>query len=123
MPCAQPIYFEGDILSDKLPINNSKPFGIFEVDIESPINIKIPLLQTKVKLKNGTTRTISPLGTWTGHYFSDELYNASKHGYKFKVKRGGKYMSSSSLILNHTLLEKKSRIFLLKSIFYHKFYY
>lgn len=39
-------------------------------------------------MKNGITRTIAPIGNWTGHYFSDELYNAEKLGYKFKVKRG-----------------------------------
>ena len=91
MPCGEPIYFEGDILNPNIiklsHIGEDKPFGIFEVDIECPLDIKIPLLQTRVKTKKGT-RTIAPVGTWTGHYFSDELYNASKFGYKFKVKRG-----------------------------------
>lgn len=34
--------------------------------------------------------TITPIGNWTGakHYLSDELYNAAKYGYKFKVIRG-----------------------------------
>lgn len=90
MPCGQPIYFEGDILNPNL-FNSSniedKPFGIFEVDIETPSDMKIPLLQLRIKTNNGF-RTIAPLGNWTGNYFSDELYNASKYGYKFKVKRG-----------------------------------
>lgn len=88
MPCGEPIYFEGDILSPNIyKSGEEKPFGIFEVDIETPLDIKIPLLQTRIKTKNGF-RTIAPLGTWSGHYFSDELYNASKYGYKFKIKRG-----------------------------------
>jgi hypothetical protein len=57
MPTGIPIYFEGDILNKYLN-NNNKPFGIFEVDIETPLDIKIPLLQTRIKTKNGF-RTIS----------------------------------------------------------------
>lgn len=102
MPVGNPIYFEGDILIQGNVVNKSlsnqskitgpqlgeaKPFGIFEVEIETPDDLKIPLLQTKVKTKKGY-RTITPLGHWTGHYFSDELYNAAKFGYKFKVLRG-----------------------------------
>jgi hypothetical protein len=86
MPTGTPIYFEGDILS---VWNNDqeKPFGIFDVDIISPENIKIPLLQTRFKTSDGY-RTIAPIGTWSGKYFSEELYNASKYGYKFKIKSG-----------------------------------
>jgi hypothetical protein len=66
MPVGNPIYFEGDILKT-YEINSSsqgdKPYGIFEVDITAPLDIKIPLLQTRVKLNNGTFRTISPIGT------------------------------------------------------------
>lgn len=93
MPSGKPIYFEGDIFNMKSAHpafkveNEEKPFGIFEVDIISPDNMKIPLLQTRVKTKNGY-RTISPIGSWSGHYFSEELYNAAKYGYTFKVKRG-----------------------------------
>jgi hypothetical protein len=64
MPCGEPIYFEGDILLNNDLSNdyknNGKPYGIFEVDIIAP-NIKIPLLQTKIKINNGN-RTISPTG-------------------------------------------------------------
>ena len=86
MPVGKPIYFEGDIINiDNYLINHDKPFGIFEVDIESPDYIKI--LQTRIKTNKGF-RTIAPIGKWTGKYFSEELYNAEKFGYKFKVKRG-----------------------------------
>ena len=86
MPVGIPSYFEGDIINVKAN-SKEKPFGIFEVDIESPDNLHIPLLQTRIKTNNGY-RTISPIGNWSGKYFSDELYNAEKFGYKFKVKRG-----------------------------------
>nr|YP_025890.1 DNA-directed DNA polymerase [Moniliophthora perniciosa]AAQ74286.1 DNA-directed DNA polymerase [Moniliophthora perniciosa] len=86
MPTGEPIYFEGDILNI---YNNEgdKPFGIFEVEITTPEYIKIPLLQKRIKTDKGY-RTISPIGNWTGKYFSEELYNAAKYGYKFQIKRG-----------------------------------
>ena len=59
MPVGKPIYFEGDILSVQ---NKERPFGIFEVDIIAPENMKIPLLQTRVKTAKGY-RTIAPIGT------------------------------------------------------------
>src|ERR1700712_2992133 len=63
MPVGNPIYFEGDILKVYETDNSSdKPFGIFEVEVEAPSDIKVPLLQTRVKVKNGTTRTIAPTG-------------------------------------------------------------
>jgi hypothetical protein len=66
MPSDNPVYFEGDIMKTYNHNNDladlDKPFGIFEVDIETPKDIKIPLLQTKVKVKNGTYRTIAPIG-------------------------------------------------------------
>lgn len=96
MPSGTPIQFEGDIL--EVWEENSKPFGIFEVEVKSPENIKVPLLQTRLKLKNGSTNTVSPIGTWSGHYFSDELYNAAKFGYTYKVKRG--YLFERSNIFN-----------------------
>ena len=65
-----PIYFEGDILNMEYD-KNDKPFGIFEVDIESPLDIKIPLLQTRINTGKGF-RTIAPIGNWSGYYFSDE---------------------------------------------------
>jgi hypothetical protein len=90
MPVGSPINFEGDISligpgSGYNLIN--KLFGFFEVEIESPHNMNIPLLQTRLKTKNGD-RTIAPLGTWRGTYFSEELFNAMKYGYKFKIIRG-----------------------------------
>nr|BAM29340.1 dnapol [Lentinula edodes] len=92
MPVEKPIYFEGDIfILNNINISSlyqtDKPFGIFEVEIETPSNIKIPILQKRIKTNKGY-RTIAPIGNWSGIYFSDELYNAQKYGYKFKVIRG-----------------------------------
>lgn len=88
MPVGDPTYFEGDISKFNSYYNsNERPFGVFEVEVIAPKYIKIPLLQKRYKV-NGATSTISPLGRWTGVYFSEELYNAEKHGYSFTIKRG-----------------------------------
>jgi hypothetical protein len=87
MPVGNPTYFEGDILSATQKDKNINPFGIFEVEVTAPKNLKIPLLQTRVKTKNGYM-TISPLGTWSGVYDSGELFNSLDTGYTFKVLRG-----------------------------------
>ena len=92
MPVGKIIYFRGDIL--KL---YNKPYGIFKVEIETTEILKNPILQTKFNIKNGF-RTISPLGSWTGWYHSEELYNAVKFGYKFKVLEG--YTFESKYIFN-----------------------
>jgi hypothetical protein len=82
MPVGNITYFEGDI--NKI---NPKSFGIFEVEVTSPKEINIPLLQTRIKT-NSVSKTVSPLGNWTGVYFSEEIYNAMAHGYTFKIIRG-----------------------------------
>jgi hypothetical protein len=82
MPTDNPVYFEGDIFSIE-----PNAFGFFEVEVTAPKDINIPLLQLRYETKNGT-KTIAPTGTWHGIYFSEELYNAQKHGYTFKVIRG-----------------------------------
>lgn len=92
MPVGEPIYFEGDIL--KIDPN---AYGFFEVDVESPCAFtdsfieryfNIPFLQCKVKTPHGGLRTVSPVGTWSGVYLSDEIKKALTLGYKFKIKRG-----------------------------------
>lgn len=83
MPVGVPTYFEGDIF-----IKENRPFGIFEVEVESPLDLNVPILQTKFKTTNGGVRTITPLGKWVFTYFSEEIYNAMDFGYKFKILRG-----------------------------------
>jgi len=90
MPVGSPTYFEGDISligpGSGYNIMN-KLFGFFEVEVEAPKSMKIPLLQTRLKTNYGY-RTVAPVGTWTGTYFSEELFNAKNYGYKFKILRG-----------------------------------
>jgi len=82
MPVGTPTFFEGDIT--KIDPN---AFGFFNVEITAPIDMNRPILQTKVKTKTGF-RTIAPLGTWEDMIFSEEMYNAMKYGYKFKILSG-----------------------------------
>ena len=63
----------------------------------APDNLFYPVLQTKVKSDN-VNQTISPLGKWTGWYLSEELKNAMKFGYKFKVISG--YLFDKKYIFN-----------------------
>ena len=77
IPVGTPSCFEGDITK-----TNPKAFGFFEVEVTAP-NINIPILQTKSGLI-----TITPIGTWSGVYFSEEINNAKKYGYKFNIIRG-----------------------------------
>ena len=82
MPIGNPIYFEGDVLKFM-----KKPLGVFKVKVNCPKEIKHPLLQSRFKV-NGSYSTLSPLGSWEGVFFSEELYNASKFGYTFQVING-----------------------------------
>jgi hypothetical protein len=38
------------------------PYGIFEVEVETPKYLRHPILQVKAITKKGVTRTISPVG-------------------------------------------------------------
>lgn len=83
-PIRTPTYFEGNIL--KMVPN---AFGFFFCKITAPKELIHPILQTHVKPKGGASlRTIAPLGTWEGMYFSEELINAIKYGYSFEVLWG-----------------------------------
>jgi DNA polymerase type B, organellar and viral len=47
MPVGHPTYFEGDI-----SLKETNPFGIFEVEITSPENCNVPILQHRFKVNN-----------------------------------------------------------------------
>jgi len=81
-PIGNPTYFEGDITKYK-----PNAFGFFYCKIFCNSNLKHPILQTHINTNNGL-RTIAPLGSWEGMYFSEELYNAQRYGYKFEIKWG-----------------------------------
>jgi hypothetical protein len=57
MPIGNITYFEGDI--SKVEEN---PFGFFEVKFTTPKILNVPILQTKIKKKDGF-RTVAPLGS------------------------------------------------------------
>jgi len=83
MPVGNPIFFEGDITKiDK------DAFGLFKVDVETPKNLNIPVLQCKIKTVHGENKTIAPLGTWRGMTHSNEINAYKKYGYKFKIYCG-----------------------------------
>jgi hypothetical protein len=81
-PVGAPTYFEGDISAGE-----KNAFGFFYVNITSPKDLLHPILQIHHKTGDGT-RTVSPLGKFSGWFFSEELYNAKKYGYEFEVLRG-----------------------------------
>jgi len=81
-PIGDPVYFEGEDL-----IDYKTKFGFFYVDIVTPLDLKHPILQIHHKTKDGI-RTISPLGKFSGWFFSEELKNAEKFGYNYKILRG-----------------------------------
>lgn len=82
MPTGNITYFNGDIT--KIDRN---AYGFFKVEVETPQNLYIPILQLKHKTNNGL-RTISPLGNWTGWFYSEEINNAKNFGYKFNIIEG-----------------------------------
>lgn len=92
MPIGHPRYFNGDpYLIEK------DPFGFFEVKVTAP-NIQVPFLPTKKKISDSGIRTICPIGTWTGWYFSEEIKNAQKHGYSFEILQG--YLFEKQIIFD-----------------------
>jgi len=87
LPVGNPTYFEGDILSlDK------NAFGFFNCKITAPINLKHPIIQTRIKTKDGI-RTIAGVGTWNDMLFSEEIKNATKYGYTFEITSGYTFKS------------------------------
>jgi hypothetical protein len=82
MPVGNPTWFSGDILD-----SDPEAFGFFRCNVIAPEGMNIPILQTHVKTKGGM-RTIAPLGSWSGVYFSEEIKLAIQHGYNIEVIEG-----------------------------------
>jgi hypothetical protein len=78
MPVGNIKQFTGNILDI---IDN--PFGFFKCKITSPKFLDNPILQIRYN-----DRTISPLGTFSGWFFSEELFNAQNYGYTFEILEG-----------------------------------
>jgi hypothetical protein len=58
-------------------------FGHFYCEVSAPDNLNYPILQLHYN-----KRTISPIGTFKGWFFSEELKNALKFGYKINLLYG-----------------------------------
>lgn len=116
MPCGNPTYFEipenNPVYLDStrpwyltsftnhLKINSifdthptdlkNRPYGFFEVEVETPDGDELNylMLQTRLKTYDGM-RTVAACGNWPGVYSTTELYFAmDAYNYRFKVLRG-----------------------------------
>ena len=81
-------FVEGNILlSNKELFDNS--FGFYKVKVTTPKQILNPLLPFK---NNGagvaSSTVLYPEGSWIGTYYSEEIKNAIKYGYKFEIISG-----------------------------------
>ena len=91
MPVGDPTYIcrrggEGDHSTIETIIKDKTKFSFIEVEVNTPLDLHVPLLLTKFK-SNGH-RTIGPLGNCTGVYTSVEILRALELGYTFKYHRG-----------------------------------
>jgi DNA polymerase type B, organellar and viral len=82
MPVGKPVAFKGNILRI-----DPNAYGHFHVEVTAPDNLQHPILHKRVKTNDGV-RTVAALGTWKMWIYSEEMYNAMKHGYKFTVIEG-----------------------------------
>jgi hypothetical protein len=78
MPVGHIKSFKGNILNIM-----DNPFGFFKCKITAPKFLDNPILQIRYN-----DRTISPLGTFTGWFFSEELLNATNYGYNYEILEG-----------------------------------
>jgi hypothetical protein len=80
-PVGDPVYFEK--LKNRDLKDNLDLFGHFYVKIKTPEDLKHPILQLHYN-----NRTVSPLGSFSGWFFSEELKNALKFGYDIEIIKG-----------------------------------
>lgn len=85
MPCGKVKEFIGNIR-----LSEPEAVGFFYVNVEAPLDLKNPILQVK-QLIDGKLMTISPVGKFSGWFFSKELDNAIKLGYKITILKGYKF--------------------------------
>lgn len=75
-----PLIFLGEFSGNFFKLDDI--FGFVECIVEAPDNIEVPLL---IARHNG--KIIHPIGKWTGTYFSEEIKEVIKHGYKVKITK------------------------------------
>lgn len=101
LPVGNPTHIKGDIPIDK--ILSSDMFGFFMCHIEAP-KLHLPFLPYRYEKK-----TITPIGTWSSWYFSEEVKKAAELGYQIKISEG--YVFEKSVIfssyVNHFFKVKK----------------
>lgn len=73
MPLGKPIFTDEK--------NLDKIFGNCYAMIQAPEGLNMPILPTRDQFGN----LICPIGNWSGWYFSEELKEAKKHGYKIEI--------------------------------------
>lgn len=77
-------YFKGDISQMEEYYELFKDnLGVFKVNVTTPMGLANPILPHKIN-----NSTIFGEGSWTGWYYSEEINNAVKLGYKFKILEG-----------------------------------
>lgn len=88
-PIGDPTYFEGvpHSCDGTNGVIDKDSFGFYYVDVTTPRDLRHPILQLHIKTLGGI-RTVSPLGKFSGWFFSEELKNAEKFGYSYEIKRG-----------------------------------
>ena len=86
MPTGKPIAFDGNIRRV-----DPEAYGFFYCKIQSPEYIQDPILQRRIKTKDGV-RTVAALGAWEGWIYSVEMDNAVKYGYRFEILKGYKFI-------------------------------
>jgi len=84
-PIGDPTYIE--IGSNKNLEDNLQLFGHFYAKVTAPKDILHPILQIHYNTKNGI-RTVYPIGTFSGWFFSEELKFALNFGYKIYIEKG-----------------------------------
>lgn len=92
MPIGDPTYFKGDILKYE-----PDAYGFFYCEVTTPKYLKHPIILVHHKTKDGII-TIVPLGNFKCMLYSEEMRNALKYGYKFKVLYG--YLFKKGYIFN-----------------------
>jgi len=73
---------------DNIKLDNF--FGFIEVEVLCPLDMKRPVLPYHNKGK-----TIYPVGSWKGVYFSEELKAVTKLGYTFKLIKGYEFSKAN----------------------------
>jgi len=87
MPVGKPNVFEGNIRNII-----TDAYGFFYCEIFCPNNLDQPILQRRIKTKDGM-RTVAGTGTRNGWVNSSEMDNAMKLGYQFKIIKGYQFDS------------------------------